>query len=99
MLLPRYSLRTTLLLVSAFAVFSLVLAQAAQSEPWAVVVVVAVVSLGVIMLFHALVYLLCYGVTRLITAQQALARTSQGGLQAAPDQQSAIPTSGEETSA
>ena len=46
MLLPRYSLRTWLMLVSSCAVFFLVLGQAYQRQPWAIVVTVAVITLA-----------------------------------------------------
>lgn len=93
MLLPRYSLRTWLTLVSSCAVFFLILGQAYQQQPWAIVVTVAVVTLVVTLFFHGLTYLICAAFGRIITAQQSPARTSRGGVQSTPDQQ-APPSSG-----
>ncbi|MEM8944036.1 MAG: hypothetical protein AAGD11_02555 [Planctomycetota bacterium] len=89
MLFPRFSLRTILIAVSTCAVFSIVLGQAVRGEGWAIVVSVSVVSLCVILAFHAIVYLLSAGFTRLLTAQHTPAKTSRGGIQSTPDQQSA----------
>lgn len=89
MLFPRYSLRTTLIAVSTCAVFFLVLGQAVRGEPWAIVVSVAVVSLAITLLVHAALYIVAASLTRLIAAEQTPARTSRGGLQSTPDEQSA----------
>lgn len=88
MLLPRYSLRTTLIAVSSCAVFSVVLGYAARGVPWAIVVSASVISLFVMLLFHALLYLVAANLSRLISAQQTPARTSRGGVQSTPDEQS-----------
>lgn len=93
MLLPRYSLRTWLMLVSSCAVFFLVLGQAYQRQPWAIVVTVAVITLATALLFHAITYLICAAFSRIISSQQTPARTSRGGIQSTPDQQ-APPSSG-----
>ncbi len=85
MLLPRYSLRTILLGVTSCAVFFLVLGQAVQGRPWAIVVSVGVVSLAVTLLFHAALYLFSSAMARLVGVRQLSARTSRGGLQSAPD--------------
>ena len=88
MLLPRYSLRTSLLGLTTCAVFSLVLGQAVQGRPWAIVVAVAVASLLLLLLFHALLYLISAALSRLVGEQQLDARTSRGGVQSYSDPQS-----------
>ncbi len=89
MLLPRYSLRTTLLVTTVCAIFFVILGQAVQGRPWAVVVSVSVVSLLVLLLFHALLYLITSRFTRLFGGKQLPALTSQGGVQSTLDQPAA----------
>ena len=91
MLLPRYSLRTTLIAVTACAVFSLVVGQAVRGQMWAVVIAVGVASILVTLIVHALLFLMTAGLTRLVGSQQLPARTSRGGVQSTPDQQSPPP--------
>ena len=74
-------------MVSACAVFFLVLGQAVRGEPWAIVVSTAAISLLVLLLFHAAVYLATLTVASWITAKQSPARTSRGGVQTTPTQQ------------
>ena len=88
MLLPRFSLRTTLIGVSSCAVFFLVLGQAVQGSPWAIVISISVACLAVLLVFHALLYFVSATLARLVGAQQLPARTSRGGLQSNPDEQS-----------
>ncbi len=94
MLLPQYSLRASLIAVSSCAVFFLILGQAYRQQPWAIVVSVGVISLAVILLFHGITYLLAMGFSSLVSAQQTPARTSRGGVQSTPDEQSPSSTSG-----
>ena len=88
MLLPRYSLRTTLLGITGFAFFFVVLGQAVRGAPWAVVISVACVSLMLIFVFHALLYVVATVFARLVGTQQQPARTFQGGMQLSSDEQS-----------
>lgn len=87
MLIPSFSLRSSLIGTAICAVFCLVLSQAVGGSPWAIVVSVAVLSLLVTFVFHALMYLVTFVLTKLVGQQQAPALTSQGGLQSTPDQQ------------
>jgi len=91
MLLPRYSLRTTLLGTTGFAVFFLVVGQAVRGRPWAIVISVAVASLVLIFAFHAMLFILSTIFARLVGTQQLPARTFQGGVQSSSDQQSPPP--------
>ncbi len=88
MLLPQYSLRASLILVSSCALFFLVLGQAYRQQPWAIVIAVGVISLAVILVFHAITYLVAMALSLLVSAEQTPARTSRGGLQSTPDEQS-----------
>ena len=92
MLLPRYSLRTILLALTAGAVFSLALGQAVQGRAWAIVVSISVASSLLLLIFHALLYLFCSGLSRLFGTQTLSARTSRGGVQS-DSQQHTIPSS------
>lgn len=89
MLLPRYSLRTTLIAITCCAFFFVVLGQAVHGEPWAIVVSVAAVSLFAALLVHALLYLVTSALSRLVGSQQLPAHTSRGGVQSNLDQPSA----------
>lgn len=88
MLLPRFSLRTTLLGTTAFALFFLVLGQAFREKPWAIVIAVAVISLALILIIHALLYIFSQFLARLVGTKQLPARTFQGGVQSSSDEQS-----------
>ncbi len=90
MLLPRYSLRTTLLVTTVCALFFVVLGQAVHGRPWAIVVSVAVVSLLVTLLVHALLYFITTVLSRLVGSQPLPAHTSRGGVQSTVDQPSAV---------
>ncbi len=53
----RFSLRTALYILTAAALFSLVLRQATRGEAWAIGVTLAAASLVAVFLMHALWYL------------------------------------------
>jgi len=101
MLLPRYSLRTTLLGITSCALLFVVLGQALRGRPWAIVISVAVVSLLVTLLFHAALYLVSSFFSHLVGSQEFSARTSQGGVQSSSDQpsikQPVLPTNSDST--
>lgn len=69
MILPRYSIRTILLLAIGVAVVALVAGQAVQGANWAIAVTVAVGSL----LLTAMTYVVFYGMVA-IFSRVALAR-------------------------
>ncbi|MCA9232961.1 MAG: hypothetical protein KDA57_20110 [Planctomycetales bacterium] len=85
MLIPRFSLRTTLLLLTVCAVFFLVMGRAYQGDYWAVVITVAVLSILATLAVHAMFYLLVLALGKLVGAKIAPARTSQGGMQSSAD--------------
>lgn len=89
MLIPQFSLRTSLWLISGCAVFFLTLGYATQGHGWAIVVSVAVVSLIVVLLFHAGLFVASSAVARMVGTEQLPARTSRGGVQFTPDEQAA----------
>jgi hypothetical protein len=87
MLLPRYSLRTTLIGVSLCAVFFLIAGEALQGQVWAVVLSVATLSFFGMFVVHAAFYLLVYVLGKSIGVPMSPARTSHGGVQTSSDQQ------------
>lgn len=58
MILPRYSIRTLLLITILFAVLSLVARQAMLAKPWAIGLTVATGAAGVLILSHMLLFAL-----------------------------------------
>lgn len=86
MLLPRFSLRTILLILSGLAVVFLIAGEAFQGEPWAVAVTVAFASIPACLVVYALFYGFTLLVSRVIGAERLPARTSQGGVQLGPDE-------------
>ena len=86
MLLPQFSLRTTLAVLSACALVFLIAGQAYQGKAWAVGVTVALASVPVCLCVHALFYGLTAAVSRVIGVQKLPAKTSQGGMQFGPDE-------------
>jgi hypothetical protein len=87
MLLPRFTLRATLIGITVCAVRGLVLARAQAGDLWARACVVAVASLLGIVIVHACFYLLIAATSRVLGSQRLPARTRQGGVQASPDEQ------------
>lgn len=87
MLLPRFTLRSTLIGITAFAVLGLALARAQAGDLWARACVVAVASLVGIVIVHACFYMLIAATARVLGSRRLPARTRQGGVQASPDEQ------------
>jgi len=81
MLIPRFSLRTTLKTITVSALLFLIAGQALEGKAWAVVVTVAVLSVLATLLVHGCFFGLTAGLSRLIGSHQSPARTSQGGFQ------------------
>jgi len=90
MLLPRYSLRTTLILMTVCAAFFFVVGMAYRGQAWAVVVSVAIVGALVALLSQAGFYVLLSLLSRLFGTEQTSARTSHGGVQANADEQTPL---------
>lgn len=101
MLLPRFSLRTLLLICVGVAIASLFAGQAATGRVWAVGVTAAVLSVPVALAVQALAFAVCTALGRLLGAQEATARTSRGGVErpAAPPSPTESPASGASTAA
>ena len=87
MLLPRYSLRTTLLGITLCTVVFLIVGYAYRGHAWALVISVAIASLGVTLAFHVGFYLLAAALGHVVGARIAPARTNQGGIQTSTDHQ------------
>lgn len=87
MLLPRFTLRTTLIGITWCALLGLALARAQSGDLWARAFVVALGSLVGIVIVHALFYLVIAATSRVLGSQRLPARTRQGGVQASPDEQ------------
>jgi predicted branched-subunit amino acid permease len=87
MLLPRFTLRTTLVGITCCALFCLVLVRAAAGDYWAIAASVAVASLVVIVSVHACMYVVIAALARLLGGWTLPAHTRQGGVQANPDEQ------------
>ena len=90
MLIPRFSLRTTLLIVTLCAVFFVIMGYAYRGDAWAVVITVAVLSVFLTLAVHAVFYGLVLAMGRIVGGQISPARTSQGGLQSSSDDQAPL---------
>jgi hypothetical protein len=87
MLIPRFSLRTILKVITVCAVLFLIAGEALRGSAWAVAVTVGVLSVLATLAVHGCFFGLTAGMSRVIGAQQTPARTSQGGLQLSSDLQ------------
>ncbi len=94
MLIPRFSLRTTLLGVSVCSIFFVIVGYAYRGEAWAVVISVAVLSIFVTLAIHAIFYALVTAFGRIVGAQIAPARTNQGGMQSSSDDLESVEVDG-----
>ena len=80
MLLPQFSLRRVLLIFTVCACFFLVLSLAIRGHAWALALSVAVASLLVAHLFHALFFVLVTFLGQLTGTDSDPARTSRGSI-------------------
>ncbi len=87
MLIPQFSLRTILKVITVCAVLFLIAGEALQGKAWAVAVTVGVLSVLATLAVHGCFFGLTAGLSRIIGAQQSPARTSQGGMQLSSDLQ------------
>jgi hypothetical protein len=69
MTLPRFNLRTGLAWLTGAAVGSVALRAAAQGEPWAIGVAIAVASVGGLLAVHAACFVLSQAISRDRTGQ------------------------------
>ena len=96
MILPRFSIRTALAVVSLGAVISLFAGQAIGGWAWALGVLVGVASVPLALAFHVVLIAVAQGFARLTEPQVAVAHTSRGGVEPAaapPSATSNPPTS------
>ena len=80
MLLPRYSLRWILVLLSLSSVFFLVLAVAVRGHAWAIGVSVGIASLFLAFLLYALLFLMAWAFTPVRRELAALANRATSEL-------------------
>jgi hypothetical protein len=82
MLLPRFSIRTALAIVTGVAVVSLFAGQALGGRAWALALTVAVASVPAAMLVHAGFYALASAFAGLLGPEdEIVALTSRGGVE------------------
>jgi hypothetical protein len=81
MLLPRFSIRTALAILTVVAVISLFAGQALGGQAWAFGLTIAVVSVPLALLVHAGFYGLVMGFAKLLNPEEnVVALTSRGGV-------------------
>jgi hypothetical protein len=81
MLLPRFSIRTLLAILTGVAVLSLFAGQAWGGRAWALGLTVAVLSVPVALMIHAAFFALGSAFTRLLGPDEIVAHTSRGGVE------------------
>lgn len=86
MLLPRFTLRSTLIGVTWCGLFCLILARAVAGDLWAIAASFAVASLVGILVVHGCLYVVIAALARVLGSHTLPARTRQGGVQAGPDE-------------
>lgn len=80
MLLPRFSLRMTLLLLTSAAFFFVVVAQAVRGSLWAIGPAVAIGSVLSALVTYAIFFVLCTLFGRVVGIEQVVARSSRGAV-------------------
>lgn len=80
MLLPRFTIRTALAILTGVAVISLFAGQALGGRAWAFGLTVAVVSVPFALAVHAAFFALGSMFAKLITPEESIARTSRGAV-------------------
>jgi hypothetical protein len=98
MLLPRFSIRTMLAMLTAVAVVSLFAGRALGGRAWALGLTAAVVSVPVALLVHAGFFAIGSAFGRLLAPEEVVARTSRGGLQRSGETTSCVARSPERDS-
>jgi hypothetical protein len=81
MLLPRFSLRTMLLIAGAVAVASVFAGQAAGGRIWAMGLTVGLVSIALALLVQAAFFAIGSAAARWLGPQDIVARTGRGGVE------------------
>ena len=85
MLLPRFSIRTALVIITAVAVLSLFAGQALGGRAWAFGITVAAVSIPAALAVQAAFFGLASAFSRLLGEERIIAHTSRGGVRAQCD--------------
>jgi hypothetical protein len=80
MLLPRFSIRTALAILTGVAVVSLFAGQALGGRAWAFGLTVAAVSVPFALAVHAGFFVLGSAFAKLIAPEESIARTSRGAV-------------------
>ncbi|MEM9659232.1 MAG: hypothetical protein AAF961_12815 [Planctomycetota bacterium] len=80
MLLPRFSLRTSLLLLTGAGFLFFVLGPAAQGRAWALGIATAIAVTIFALLAHAAMFGISYCFSQLLGVEEVVARTSRGGV-------------------
>lgn len=81
MLLPRFSIRTALGILTGVAVLSLFAGQALGGRAWAFGLTVGALSVPAALAVHAFFFALASTITNLLGPQDVVALTSRGGVQ------------------
>ena len=81
MLLPRFSIRTLLAILTGVAVLSLFAGQALGGRAWAFGLTVAVASVPIALVVHAGFFALASAFANLIGPEDIIAYTSRGGVE------------------
>ncbi len=81
MLLPRFSIRTALAILTGVAVVSLFAGQALGGRAWALGLTVAVASVPAALLVHAAFFTLASSFGRVVGSEDVVAHTSRGGVE------------------
>jgi hypothetical protein len=84
MLLPRFSIRTMLLIATGVAVAAVFAGQALGGRLWAMGLTAAVVSVPLALLVQAGFFALGTAFARWLGPQEIVARTSRGGIERTP---------------
>lgn len=81
MLLPRFSIRTALAILTGVAVISLFAGQALGGRAWALALTVAVATVPVALLVQAAFFTLASSFGRVVGPEEVVAYTSRGGVE------------------
>ena len=81
MLLPRFSLRTMLLIAAGVAVASVFAGQAVGGRVWAMGVTIGLLSIGAALVVQAAFFAACSLAARWLGPQEIIARTRRGGVE------------------
>jgi hypothetical protein len=81
MLLPRFSIRTLLAILTGVAILSLFAGQAVGGRAWALGLTMAVLSIPAALLVHGAFFAIATAFGDLIGSNEVVAHTSRGGVE------------------